>query len=191
MPAVALLRTDPCDPPPRLRLCVPRLHLPAYEPPSGGRLRAPGRAVTWRLECCVATEWAYRKVFSSTTTAPTPLHTGSSTTTLNAPTAHSEANPRSADYYQPDGRVHLVRRSRVDLLTAEPARERTAGLLALCFQPGIRLWHRHRRACAAMAARRPRPWVRFVAPPARPWSGQGHGLGVPGLVSSRVCAWIP
>jgi hypothetical protein len=38
------------------------------------------------------------------------LHPGSSTTTLSAATARSEANPRSADCYQPDGRVHLARR---------------------------------------------------------------------------------
>ena len=36
------------------------------------------------------------------------MHPGSSTTTLNAATAHSEGTHRSADCYQPDGRVHLV-----------------------------------------------------------------------------------
>lgn len=40
-----------------------------------------------------------------TTTAPPPLRPGSSTTTLNAATAHSEPNPPSAGCHQPDGRV--------------------------------------------------------------------------------------
>jgi hypothetical protein len=50
----------------------------------------------------------YRQPFTTNqqrTAAP-----GSSTTTLNAVTPHSEDNPRSADYHQPDGRVHLERR---------------------------------------------------------------------------------
>ena len=41
--------------------------------------------------------------------APPPLRPGSSTTTLNDATAHSAASHRSADCYQPDGRVHLGR----------------------------------------------------------------------------------
>ena len=40
--------------------------------------------------------------------APPPLRPGSSTTTLNAATAHSAASHRSADCHQPDGRVHLA-----------------------------------------------------------------------------------
>lgn len=36
-----------------------------------------------------------------------PLLLGSSTTTLNADTPLLEANPRSADCHQPDGRVQL------------------------------------------------------------------------------------
>ena len=44
---------------------------------------------------------------SPTTIEPRPLRHGSSTTTLNAATAHSEARHRSADCHQPDGRVHL------------------------------------------------------------------------------------
>ena len=35
------------------------------------------------------------------------LHPGSSTTTLNAATAHSKDGHQSAAYNQPDGRVHL------------------------------------------------------------------------------------
>ena len=44
----------------------------------------------------------------ATPTAPQPLRHGSSTTTLNAATAHSEDYRPSADCYQPDGRVHLA-----------------------------------------------------------------------------------
>src|SRR6478672_3199982 len=41
-------------------------------------------------------------------THPPPSPPGSRTTTLDAATARSEANHRSADCYQPDGSVHLV-----------------------------------------------------------------------------------
>ena len=37
-----------------------------------------------------------------------PLHPGSSTTTLNVATVHSEATHRSVACYQPDGWVHLA-----------------------------------------------------------------------------------
>ena len=50
-----------------------------------------------------------------TPNAPPPLHPGSSTTTLDDATAHSEASRRSADCHQPDGRVHLG-----GFLVAEP-----------------------------------------------------------------------
>ena len=43
----------------------------------------------------------------ATPTEPPPLRPGSSTTTLNDATAHSEASHPSADCHQPDGRVHL------------------------------------------------------------------------------------
>ena len=48
----------------------------------------------------------------ATPNAPPPLPPGSSTTTLDAATAHSAASPRSAACHQPDGRVHLGRRLR-------------------------------------------------------------------------------
>lgn len=38
-----------------------------------------------------------------------PLPPGSSTTTMNADTPHSEANPQPAVCHPPDGRVHLDR----------------------------------------------------------------------------------
>src|SRR3954471_23091796 len=44
-----------------------------------------------------------------TTNAAPHLRPGSSTTTLNAATAHSEDSHRSADCYQPDGPVQLER----------------------------------------------------------------------------------
>jgi len=44
----------------------------------------------------------------TTTSEPKPVHPGSSTTTIDAVTAHSEDNPRPADCHQPDGRVHLA-----------------------------------------------------------------------------------
>ena len=47
-----------------------------------------------------------------------PLLLGSSTTTLNADTPLLEANPRSADCHQPDGRVHLGLESQVKVLRA-------------------------------------------------------------------------
>ena len=61
-----------------------------------------------RLNRTLQTEWAYRQVFTTNATAPPPLRPGSSTTTLNAATAHSEDSHPSAGCYQPDGRVHLV-----------------------------------------------------------------------------------
>ena len=66
----------------------------------------------------------------ATTTAPPPLRPGSSTTTLNAATAHSEDDHPSADCYQPDGRVHLARR----LATGATTRARVVRLAA----PGAR-----------------------------------------------------
>lgn len=59
-----------------------------------------------RLNRTLATEWAYRQPFTSNQHHLPP---GSSTTTLNANTQHSEDNHRSADCHQPDGRVHLGR----------------------------------------------------------------------------------
>ena len=50
-----------------------------------------------RLTRSLATEWAYGRHSRRTKPAATPLRPGSSTTTLNAATQHSEANPRSAD----------------------------------------------------------------------------------------------
>ena len=44
----------------------------------------------------------------ATTSAPPPLRPGSSTTTLNDATAHSEDSHPSAVCYQPDGPVHLA-----------------------------------------------------------------------------------
>ena len=61
-----------------------------------------------RLNRTLQTEWAYRQASPATTTAQPPLRPGSSTTTLNAATAHSEASHRSAGCYQPDGPVHLA-----------------------------------------------------------------------------------
>src|SRR3954447_6336890 len=46
---------------------------------------------------------------SPTTSAQPPLHPGSSTTTLNVATAHSEDSHPSPGCYQPDGRVQLAR----------------------------------------------------------------------------------
>ncbi|REF30036.1 integrase-like protein [Calidifontibacter indicus] len=63
-----------------------------------------------RLNRTLATEWAYRQTFTQQRRAGRrPLPRGSSTTTLSAVTAHSEASPRSAACYQPDGRVQLGR----------------------------------------------------------------------------------
>src|SRR3954447_23813105 len=45
---------------------------------------------------------------SPTTSAQPPLHPGSSTTTLNVATAHSEDSHPSPGCYQPDGRVQLA-----------------------------------------------------------------------------------
>ncbi len=83
-----------------------------------------------RLNRTLATEWAYRQVFTSNPERAAALAPGSSTTTLNAATAHSEANHRSADCYQPDGRVHLARR----LATGATTRARVVRLAA----PGAR-----------------------------------------------------
>ena len=47
-----------------------------------------------RLNRTLLTEWAYRQVFLTNDDAQPPLHPGSSTTTLNAATAHSEGTPR-------------------------------------------------------------------------------------------------
>ena len=53
----------------------------------------------------------------ATPSEPPPLHPGSSTTTLNAATAHSEDSHPSAACYQPDGRVHLVRSASIRRLS--------------------------------------------------------------------------
>ncbi|QYN19180.1 DDE-type integrase/transposase/recombinase [Amycolatopsis sp. DSM 110486] len=45
----------------------------------------------------------------ATPNAPQPLHPGSSTTTLNAATAHSADTHPPADCHQPDGQIHLGR----------------------------------------------------------------------------------
>src|SRR4051812_18690836 len=45
----------------------------------------------------------------ATTSAPPPLPPGSSTTTLDAATQHLADSHPSADWHQPDGRVHLGR----------------------------------------------------------------------------------
>ena len=60
-----------------------------------------------RLNRTLQTEWAYRQVFTSNDDRTAALAPGSSTTTLNAATAHSAASRPSADCYQPDGWVHL------------------------------------------------------------------------------------
>lgn len=59
-----------------------------------------------RLNRTLASEWAYRQAFA-TTNAPPLLRPASSTTTLNAATAHSEATRPSAACHQPNGRVHV------------------------------------------------------------------------------------
>ncbi len=61
-----------------------------------------------RLNRTLMAEWAYRQPFTTNAQRTAALAPGSSTTTLNAVTAHSKDNPRPADCHQPDGRVHLV-----------------------------------------------------------------------------------
>jgi hypothetical protein len=61
-----------------------------------------------RLNRTLATEWAYRQAFTATLNAASPLRPGSSSTTLNDVTPHSEANHQSAGCNQRHDRVHVV-----------------------------------------------------------------------------------
>ena len=58
-----------------------------------------------RFNRTLASEWAYRQVFTSNDERTTALPPGSTTTTTDDATARSEASHRSAACHQPDGRV--------------------------------------------------------------------------------------
>jgi transposase InsO family protein len=59
-----------------------------------------------RLNRTLATEWAYRQIFTSNTERAAALAPWLAYYNTDAATAHSEATRRSAACYQPDGRVH-------------------------------------------------------------------------------------
>jgi transposase InsO family protein len=62
-----------------------------------------------RLNRTLATEWAYPQVFTSSDERAATLAPGSSTTTVDAATAHSAASHRSAAWHLMAGYIQGVR----------------------------------------------------------------------------------